>query len=156
MKLNIQLFAEENLNYHSYSGTKLSYSETENGTYKQIKGITTSPDIGSEPEDIDTTSMDNKKFKTAIQGLQDIQKYTFEFNMEDPTSEANIKLASDLEDSGKTVYWKYELSNGVVITFRSKVSTMIRGGSYGDIIGFNMTLSPIDEPDINLNIGKSL
>ena len=66
--------------YHSYSGTKLSYALTETGDYTQIYGITTSPDIGSEPEDIETTTMDNLKFKTAIQGLQDVQKYTFEFN----------------------------------------------------------------------------
>jgi len=138
--------------YHSYSGTKLSYSATKEGTYTQIKGLTTSPDIGSEPEDIETTTMDNKKFKTAIAGLQDVQKYTFEFNMEDPSAEANIKLASDLEDAGSISYWKYELSNGVTITFRSKVATMIRGGSYGDIIGFNMTLSPIEEPEIDLGL----
>ena len=107
LKLNIQLFADEGLNYHSYSGTKLSYSATNEGPFKQIKGLTTSPDIGSEPEDIETTSMDNLKYKTAIQGLMDVQKYTFEFNMEDPTAESNIKLVSDLEDSGQPVYWKY-------------------------------------------------
>ena len=152
LKLDIQEFAEADLNYHAYTGTKLSYSATQEGVFKQIKGLTTTPDIGSEPEDIETTSMDNLKFKTAIQGLQDVQKYTFEFNMEDPATEANIKLASDLEDAGQAVFWKYELSNGVTISFRSKVSTMIRGGSYGDIIGFNMTLSPIDEPVIDLGI----
>lgn len=96
--------------------------------------------------------MDNKKFKTAIQGLQDVQKYTFEFNMEDPSANANIKLASDLEDANEAVYWKYELSNGVVVSFRSKVTTMIKGGSYGDLIGFSMTLCPIDEPEIDLGI----
>lgn len=143
---------EIELNYHAYTGTKLSYSATADGSYTQIKGLTTTPDIGSEPEDIETTSMDNLKFKTAIQGLQDVQKYTFEFNMEDPNASANIKLASDLEDAGTPVFWKYELSNGVTVTFRSKVATMIRGGSYGDIIGFNMTLSPIDEPEIDLGI----
>lgn len=143
----------DGLNYHAYSGTKLSYSATNEGPFKQIKGLTTTPDIGSEPEDIETTSMDNVKYKTAIQGLMDVQKYTFEFNMEDPTVESNIKLVSDLEDAGTPVYWKYELSNGVTISFRSKVTTMIRGGSYGDIIGFNMTLSPIEEPEVNLGIG---
>lgn len=140
--------------YHSYSGTKLEYALTENGDKVQIYGITTSPDIGSEPEDIETTTMDNKKFKTAIQGLQDVQKYTFEFNMEDPTATANIKLASDLEDAGTIAYWYYTLSNGVTVTFRSKVTTMIRGGSYGDIIGFNMTLSPIEEPEVNLGVSS--
>ena len=142
--------------YHSYSGTKLSYALTETGDYTQIYGITTSPDIGSEPEDIETTTMDNLKFKTAIQGLQDVQKYTFEFNMEDPSAESNFKKATDLEDAGTIAYWKYELSNGVTVTFRSKVTTMIRGGSYGDIIGFNMTLAPIDEPEVDLNISTSL
>lgn len=76
--------------------------------------------------------------------------------MEDPTAEANFKLATDLEDAGTIAYWKYQLSNGVTVTFRSKVATMIRGGSYGDIIGFNMTLAPIDEPDIDLGISTSL
>ena len=142
--------------YHSYSGTKLSYSTTESGVYTQIHGITTSPDIGSEPETIETTTMDNLKFKTAIQGLQEVQSYTFEFNMEDPAVESNFKLATDLEDAKTIAYWKYELSNGVTVTFRSKVTTMIRGGSYGDIIGFNMTLSPIDEPEVDLGIGTSL
>lgn len=143
-------------NYHAYSGTKLSYSTTENGTYTQIPGITTSPDIGSDVETIETTTMDNLKYKTGIQGLMEIQSYVFEFSMEDPAVESNFKLATDLEDAGTIAYWKYELSNGVTVTFRSKVSTMIRGGSYGDIIGFNMTLMPIGEPEVDLGIGTSL
>lgn len=156
LKLEIQKFAETEANYHSYTGTKLSYSATEEGPYTQIKGITTTPDIGSEPEDIETTTMDNQKFKTAISGLQDVQKYTFEFNMEDPNVEANFKLASDLEDAGTIAYWKYELSNGVTISFRSDVKTMIRGGSYGDLIGFNMTLTPIGEIKKDLGISASV
>lgn len=133
-------------NYHAYNGSKLEYSETEAGTYKQIKGITTTPDIGGEPGEISTTDLDNLKYETSINGLMPVQKYNFEFNMEDPSASANIKLASDLEDSGKTVYWKYTLSNGIVITFRSNVRTTIKGGSSGELIGFTMHLSPVDEP----------
>lgn len=137
---------EEERNYHAYSQTKLEYSATESGTYEKIYGLRVVPDIGGEPDDIETTTLDNLKFKTAITGLQDIQKYTFEFNMEDPSSTSNFKIASDLEDSGNAYYWKLTLSNGIIISFRSKVTTAIQGGEYGDLIGFSMTLAPIGEP----------
>lgn len=136
--------------YHSYNGSKLEYSETENGEFKQIKGLKTTPDIGGEPNSIDTTDLDNTEFETAMNGLKPAQKYQFEFNMEDPSAEANIKLASDLEDAGKPVYWKYTLSNGIIVAFRSDVRTMIAGGSSGDLIGFTMYLSPVEEPKITI------
>ena len=138
---------EEEKNYHTYSQSKLEYADIAEGPFTRIYGLKVIPDIGSEPEDIETTCLDNVKFKTAILGLQDVQKYTFEFNMEDPAKEANFKLATDIEDAGAIKYWKLTLSNGIEITFRSKVSTMIKGGEYGDLVGFTMTLSPIGEPE---------
>lgn len=137
----------EERNYHAYSQTKLEYSESKSGNYNRIYGLRVVPDIGSEPEDIETTTLDNEKFKTSILGLQDVQKYTFEFNMEDPSAESNYKKACDIEDSKKVYYWKLTLSNGVVISFRSKATTAIQGGEYGDLIGFSMTLAPIGEPE---------
>lgn len=137
---------EDTRNYHAYSQTKLEYATSSTGTYTRIYGLRVVPDIGSEPDDIETTTLDNQKYKTSILGLQDVQKYTFEFNMEDPSAEANYKVACDIEDSGNVYYWKLTLSNGVVISFRSKATTAIQGGEYGDLIGFSMTLAPIGEP----------
>ena len=133
-------------NYKAYNGSKLEYSETEAGVYTQIKGIKQTPDVGGTPNKIDTTDLDNLKYETAINGLIPAQDYTFEFNMEDPSAEANIKLANDLEDSGNVVYWKYTLSNGIIVKFRSDVRTTIQGGGSGDLIGFSISLSPVDEP----------
>lgn len=138
---------EEERSYHTYSQSKLEYSATNGGTYKRIYGLKVIPDIGGEPADISTTSLDNEKYETAILGLMPVQKYTFEFNMEDPAAEANYKLACDIEDSGEAYYWKLTLSNGIVVSFRSKATTAIKGGEYGDLIGFAMTLSPIGEPE---------
>ena len=135
----------EEKSYSIYNGTKLEYSTSENGTYTQIKGIKQTPDIGGTPNRVDTTDLDNTKYETAINGLLPAQEYDFEFNMEDPTATANIKLASDLEDSGEIYYWKYTLSNGIIIKFRSDVRTTIQGGGSQDLIGFAMHLSPIDE-----------
>ena len=142
--------------YHAYNGSKLEYCETQSGTYTQIKGLKTTPDIGGEPNQIDTTDLDNTVFETAMNGLKPAQNYAFEFNMEDPSAEANIKLASDLEDANTIAYWKYTLSNGIVVEFRSDVRTMIAGGSSGDLIGFTMYLSPVEEPTITIPTSASL
>lgn len=131
--------------YSAYNGSKLEFSTTEEGTYTKINGLRETPDIGGTPNKIDTTDLDNTTYETAINGLMPAQEYEFAFNMEDPATEANIKLVSDLEDSKAIVYWKYTLTNGIVIQFRSDVRTTILGGGSGDLIGFSISLSPIDE-----------
>lgn len=140
--------------YSAFNGSKLEYSATQEGAYTQITGLKTIPDIGGTPNTIDTTCLDNTKFETAINGLKPVQSYEFEFNMEDPSAESNIKLASDLEDAGTIAYWKLTLSNGIVISFRSDVSTTISGGSSGDLLGFTMTLTPVDEPEVTIPAGE--
>lgn len=134
-------------NYHAYNGTKLEYSETEEGTYTRIYGLRTIPDIGGEPNTIDTTDLDNTEYETNMYGLKPAQAYSLEFNMQDPSAEANIKLASDLEDSGLNYYWKLTYSNGIIVKFQSKVKTTILGGSSNDLIGFQMHLAPKNEPE---------
>ena len=133
-------------NYHAYNGSKLEYSTSESGTYTRIYGLRSIPDIGGEPADISTTDLDNEVYETAMLGLKPVQKYNFEFNMQDPSAEANIKLASDLEDSDEFYYWKLTYSNGIVVSFQSKVKTTILGGGSQDLIGFQMHLAPKNEP----------
>lgn len=141
---------EDEKNYSAMNGAKLEYSETEDGDYKKIKGLKTTPDVGGEPNQIDTTDLDNEEYETAIPGLKPAQKYDFEFNMENPSATANIKVASDLEDSGKDYFWKYTLSNKISIQFKSKVINTIKGGSNGDLNGFTMHLIPKREPKITI------
>ena len=143
-------------NYHAYNGSKLEYSSTENGSYTRIYGLKTIPDIGGEPNKIDTTDLDNTEYETNMYGLKPAQAYNFEFNMQDPSAEANIKIASDLEDSNNYYYWKLTYSNGVIISFQSKVKTTILGGSSNDLVGFQMHLAPKNEPSKTIPTNVSL
>lgn len=145
---------EDEKNYSTMNGATLEYSETEDGEYTRIKGLKTTPDIGGEPNSIDTTDLDNTEYETSIHGLKPAQKYDFEFNMENPSATANIKVASDLEDSGKDYFWKYTLSNGIMAKFQSKVKNTIKGGSNGDLNGFTMHLAPKGEPAITIPTGE--
>ena len=140
--------------YKTYNGSKLEYCATEEGNYTQVKGLKTTPDIGGEPNKIDTTDLDNTEYETQMNGLKPAQAYNFEFNMEDPAAQANMNLISNLEDNKTISYWKYTLSNGIIIKFRSDVKTTIAGGSSGDIIGFTAHLSPIEEPTVTIPTGE--
>lgn len=143
-------------NYHAYNGTKLEYSASETGTYTRIYGLKTIPDIGGEPNRIDTTDLDNTEYETNMYGLKPAQAYNFDFNMQDPSAEANIKIASDLEDSGAYYYWKLTYSNGVIVSFQSKVKTTLLGGSSNDLVGFQMHLAPKNEPERTIPTNVSL
>lgn len=145
---------EESVNYSAYNGTKLEWSATANGTYQQIKGLTTVPDIGGEPNEIDTTTLDNTKYETSKYGLMPAVKLAYEYNLEDPNAEANFKQACDLEDSGLTYYWKLTYPNGIVVSYRSAVKTDIKGGSSGDLIKFGMYHSPVSEIEKTIPTGS--
>ena len=142
--------------YSTYNGAKLEYSETESGSYTQIYGVKTIPDLDGDVNYVDTTDLDNLTQMTQILGLKSAVEYEFEFNCEDVSNMANIKLADDLENSGLAYYWKFTLPNGIVYSFQSDVRTKIAGGSSDELIGFSMFLSPISEPVRTLNAPTSL
>ncbi len=143
-------------NYHAYNGTKLEYATTLTGSYTRIYGLKSIPDIGGEPNRIDTTDLDNTEYETNMYGLKPAQAYNFDFNMQDPSAEANIKLVSDMEDAGLNYYWKLTYSNGLEVTFQSKVKTTILGGSSNDLIGFQLHLAPKNEPEKTIPTNVSL
>lgn len=134
----------ENVSYTSYNGSKLEYKVGSN--WKQIPGLLKIPAIGGEPNSISTTTLDNTKYETEQYGLMPAVKLAYEFNMEDPSAEANIKLASDLEDAKTINEWKITYANGITIEYRSKTITSIKEGQSGDLIGFSMYHNPISEP----------
>ena len=136
---------EETLSYSAFNGTKLEYCATQTGTYKQIKGLTTVPDIGGEPNEIDTTTLDNTKYQTSKYGLMPAVKLAYEYNLEDPNAESNFKLACDLEDSGLEYYWKLTFPNGIVVSYKSAVKTDIKGGGSDELMKFGMYHSPVSE-----------
>lgn len=138
--------------YSTYNGAKLEYSEDKSGSYTQIYGIKTLPDLDGDVNYVDTTDLDNTVQMTQIMGLKSAVEYEFEFNCEDVSETANIYIVNELEESGKAYYWKLTLPNGIVYSFQSDVRTRIAGGSSDELIGFSMFLSPISEPERTLNV----
>ena len=135
------------MEYEILNGSKLEFNAgtTEAPNWKQIKGITTMPDFGSTPNKVDTTTLDNLKYETNINGLIPAVDLTYGFNLEHPSAEANIKLACDLEDAGEINEWKVSFANGIVFTYSSKTTVGIKGGESEDLHTFEMYHAPIGE-----------
>lgn len=136
--------------YNILNGSKVEYSTTENGSYTQIIGCKTLPDFGSNPNKIDTTTLDNTKYQTNINGLIPSLDLTYEFNLEAPTANANIKKVVDLEATGLSYFWKVTLHSGIIIKYKSKVKVGIKGGSSEDLETFEMYHAREGEIDITV------
>ena len=146
--------ARTGANYSALNGSKLEYKE--NTTYKQIYGLSSIPDIGGTPNRIDTTDLDNTKFETSILGLQPALQLDFDFNMEDPSATANIKLVSDMEDAEKVYDFRLTYKNGITVEFSSEVRTTLVGGASGDLSKFTLHLAPESEPTITIPASTSI
>lgn len=131
--------------YNILNGAKIEYCATQNGSYTQLIGLKTLPDFGSEPNQVDTTTLDNTRYETSINGLMPALQLTYEFNLEAPTATANIKKACDLEESGTSYFWKVTLKSGITFAYKSKVRIGIKGGGSEDLETFEMYHAPEDE-----------
>ncbi len=131
-------------------GTKIEYSATENGTYKQIYGATSIGEVGGSPDRVSTDSLDNEKFHTAIDGLMPEVALDIPFNLDAQSAQANLKEVYDMEQAGTEYYFKITYTSGVVVSFRSKVRYSLGAANPNELETFTMHLSPVGEPTITV------
>ena len=141
---------EREINLHAGNTSKLEYSANGSSNWTRMYGLLSIPDIGGEPNKIDTTCLDNEEYETFIYGLKPAVELGYEFNMEDPSSTANFKVASDMETAGTSYYWRITYANGVTVSYKSKVKLDIKATNSGDLLKFGMYHAPEGEPTIDV------
>ena len=133
--------------YGISAGTKLSYGALNQGelpsSWSDLKGCTQIPELGSAPQNVDSTTLDNLKFTTSVPGLIDIGTIDFPFNLEHPATGANINTIAGLTES--TVYgWKVTYASGVTVTFKSKARYSFGAVGANELETFTLHLTPED------------
>lgn len=104
-----------------------------------IEGMTSTPDMGSEPEKIDVTTFDNEKYKSYITGLMDPGALTFEFV--DKTS--NFNAAHNAEGNQNTYLLTFP--DGSKYSWSGTHRTYKLGAAVGDRINFAVSCTPSSE-----------
>lgn len=118
--------------------TTLLSSPAEVGEYEKVCDITSYPDLGSEPNKLDTTDLSAKKMKTSILGLQETPDLTFEANY-DKTAYTKIEGMADTLQ-----YFKLEFgedgSDGS-FTWQGKISVYVTGAGVDEVRKMTITVS---------------
>ena len=122
-------------------------------TYQKLVDITEFPDIGGEPELLDTTTLSDK-MRTFILGIQNNEGMSFNANY-DPTDYQALKALEGVE-TPYAVWFGGTESGGVVtptgsegkFSFNGQLSVRVNGGAVNEVRGMTITIAPttvIDE-----------
>lgn len=103
-------------------GTKLEVQV--GGEWKRIHGLASTPDFGGQPNTIDSTTLDNTKYESSVQGLMPAVEISYEINVEVLSNpDANLRIVKSLADSGEKCKWR--LTKASKTTFEYEAVTSI-------------------------------
>lgn len=119
-------------------GTKLEYSITENN-WIRVYGLASTPDIGGQPNMIDTTTLDNTVAETSTVGLQPAAEISYEFNVQALNDEnANLRQIKNLADNKTKAKWRLTKASGITIEYEAIPSISYSADEQGGIEKFVM------------------
>lgn len=121
--------------------------ESSGSTYKKVIDIKSFPDLGGEPELLETTTLSDK-MQTFIPGIQklDALKFTANYTKEDY---ATLKALEDKEID--FAVWFGGTEQGGVLTpdgsngkfsFKGKLSVYANGGDVNQVVDMTATIAP--------------
>lgn len=119
------------------SNTILKFASTEAGPFEKLVDITSYPDLGSEPNKLDTTDLSDTTFMTSILGLQEAPDLTFEANY---TLESYEKISALEGEQHFQLEFGPEGVDGK-FGWKGDISVFATGGGVDEVRGMTITLS---------------
>lgn len=119
-------------------GTKLEFS-TNSNSWIRVYGLASTPDIGGQPNMIDTTTLDNTVAETSTVGLQPAAEISYEFNVQALNDEnANLRQIKKLADDKTKAKWRLTKASGITIEYEAVPSISYSADEQGGIEKFVM------------------
>lgn len=120
-------------------GTKLEYSTNNGSTWTRVYGLASTPDIGGDPNKIDTTTLDNTVSETSILGLQPAAEMSYEFNVQVLNdASANLRLIKALADAKTNAKWKLTKASGIKFEYEAVPTISYSADEQGNVEKFTM------------------
>ena len=119
-------------------GITLSWGESE-GTYTQIPDLQEIPDLGSAPETVEVTTLEDAAIRY-IKGLKDYGSLDFVF-LYSADAGSGYQVCREIESKTKPVYFKIELPDKTSFSFSGEMTTYINGIGTNDAIKFTASIA---------------
>lgn len=120
------------------ANTILKFSADEAGPFEKLVDITNYPDLGSEPNKLDTTDLSATKYMTNILGLQEAPDLEFEANY----TLADYSKIADM--TGQEYYFNLEMGvEGIdgIFEWKGAVQVFQNGGGVDEVRKMTIVLS---------------
>lgn len=124
--------------------------QKDNSTWTKLLDIKSYPDLGGEPELLETTTLSDS-VQTFINGIQKLDSFSFTANY-DPTNYAALKAIEEAEDgtSEYAVWFGATVSAGVAtptgsegkFSFKGSLSVYANGGGVDEVRDMTITIAP--------------
>ena len=120
-------------------GTKLEYSTDTGTTWTRVYGLASTPDIGGQPNMIDTTTLDNTVAETSTVGLQPASEISYEFNVQVLNdANAHLRQIKTLADNKTQAKWRLTKASGITIEYEAVPTISYSADEQGGIEKFVM------------------
>lgn len=120
-------------------GTKLEYSTNSGTSWTRVYGLASTPDIGGEPNKIDSTTLDNTVYETSVQGLMPAVELSYEFNVQLLNdASANLRLIKTLADAKTQCKWRLTKASGITFEYEAVPTISYASDEQGNIEKFSM------------------
>lgn len=146
LKTDLQKFAETFVDPSLgllTKGTKLAFKSSAEMEFVEVAAVKTIPDIGSDPEKVDVTSLEDGK-KKSISGLQDSTNLAFGVVYKGE----NFYQLLDKQGTDKQYDWKITYPDGLTVTFKGAFSLKLGNAEVNKSMDYTITVVVSDGPDI--------
>ena len=115
------------------NGITLKYGETAEAVNTLIPELKEVPELGTEPEKVENTTLSDK-VKKYEQGIGDAGELEYKLKYVNKDANSTYRKMRKYMEAGKVVFFEHEYPDGTKVNFSGQVSVKVSGGGVNSVI----------------------
>lgn len=126
------------------NGATLEYKSKSSGSFTKLAGLKEIPEIGSDPEKVDNTTLADKQ-KVYEMGIGDPGDISYKFKYDNTETTSPYRVLRQYEENKEVLSFKETLKDGTTTEFDGQISLKRTGGGVNGAIEFTLNIAVCSE-----------